>query len=109
MYLWKHLASIIDNSTITRDKVIHTTKTIPTNFREKSWPLKQKILYLLTFLLITIALLIAVRTYCYLIKYQAKQKQMSQTTNYKKLYINKYIINMEINDKLKEINIKTST
>ena len=34
----------------------------------------QNFCFLLAFLLITIALLIAVSTYCYLIKYQAKQK-----------------------------------
>ena len=31
---------------------------------------------------------------------------MSQTTNQEKFYINKYITKMEINDKLKEIDIK---
>ena len=33
---------------------------------------------------------------------------MLQTTNQKEIYINNCIINMEINDKLKEINIKRS-
>ena len=45
-----------------------------TNFNEKKATCKTQNLYvLLAFLLITIALLIAVSTYCYLIKYQAKQ------------------------------------
>ena len=36
----------------------------------------QNLYILLAFLLITIALLIAVSIYCYLIKYQAKQKHL---------------------------------
>ena len=40
-------------------------------------PVKLKIFYiLLTFLLITIALLIAASIYCYVIKYQGKQKHL---------------------------------
>ena len=38
-------------------------------------PVKQKFYILLAFLLITIALLISVSIYCYLIKYRAKQKK----------------------------------
>ena len=45
------------------------TKTFPTSFNKKT---TQNSYILLTFLLITIALLIAVSIYCYLIKYQAK-------------------------------------
>ena len=49
------------------------TKTIPTNFNEKNITCKaQNLQILLVCLLMTIALLIAVRIYCYLIKYQAK-------------------------------------
>ena len=52
------------------------TKTIPTNFNEKKATCKiQNFYILLVFLLITIALLIAVNIYCYLTKYGAKQKQ----------------------------------
>ena len=48
-------------------------KTIPTNFNEKNITCKaQNFFILLVFLLITMALLIAVSIYCYLIKYQAK-------------------------------------
>ena len=44
-----------------------------TNFNEKNITRKTQSFYiLLTFLLITIALLIAVSIYCYLIKYQRK-------------------------------------
>ena len=51
----------VDDSWITRDEVINTTKTVPTNFEEKKVICKIKILFnLITFLLITIALLIAV-------------------------------------------------
>ena len=51
-------------------------KTVPTNYNEKNITCKTQNFYiLLTFLLITIVLLIAVSIYCYLIKYQAKQQQ----------------------------------
>ena len=47
------------------------------NFREKKRTCKTQNLYiLLTSLLITIALLIPVSIYCYLIKYQAIQKHL---------------------------------
>ena len=59
---------------------IRTTKkqkTVPTNFNRKNITCKTQNFYiLLAFLLITIALLIAVSIYCYLIKYQAKQKHL---------------------------------
>ena len=60
----KYLASIIDDSVITCDEVREETKV-------KLYKKNFKIF--LTFLLITIALLIAVSIYCYLIKYKAKQ------------------------------------
>ena len=78
----KYLASIMDDSTIICDEVINAdskqsltddyeTSTIPTNFNEKKATCKTQNFYiLLAFLLITIALLIAVSIYCYLIKYQ---------------------------------------
>ena len=48
-----------------------------TNLIEKKYPVKRKISILyLHFLLITIALLIALSIYCYLIKFQAKQKHL---------------------------------
>ena len=48
-------------------------KTIPTNFNEKKATCKtQSFCILLAFLLITIALLIAVSIYCYLIKYRTE-------------------------------------
>ena len=58
-------------------KLYNQTKTILTNFNEKKSTCKTQNFYiLLAFLLITIALLIDVSIYCYLIKYRAKQKQV---------------------------------
>ena len=73
--------SILDDSVSTCDDVIESydekTKTIPTNFNEKNITCEtQTFNVLLTFLLITIALLIAVNIYCYMIKYRAKQKHL---------------------------------
>ena len=96
----KYLASIMDKSTITCDEVIESfnedadaeaksydkaksndkvklydkTKTFPVNFNEKKAVCKTKNFYiLLAFLLITVALLIAVSIYCYLIRYRVKR------------------------------------
>ena len=68
----KYLASIIVDSVITCNKIIDNqeTKTIPTNFNEKNITCKTQNFYIsIAFLLITIALLMAVSIYCYLIKY----------------------------------------
>ena len=57
-------------------------KTIPKNFNEKKAICKNQNFYiLLAFLLITVALLIALSIYCYLIKYQAKQKHLLPVHN----------------------------
>ena len=54
---------------------VEEKETIPTNFNERKVTYKTQNFYiLLAFLLITIALLIAVSVYCYLTKYQGKQK-----------------------------------
>ena len=68
----------MDDSGITCDEIIEEeTKTVTTNFNEKNVICKTKNFYiLLAFLLITIALLIPVSIYCYLIKYKAKQKHL---------------------------------
>ena len=73
----KFLASIMDDSVIKCDKVLEPydeeIKTIPANFNEKNvTPKTQSFYVLLAFLLITIALLIAVSIYRYLIKYRVK-------------------------------------
>ena len=65
----KYLASIMDDSAITCDEIIDSYDE-ETNFNEKTEDCKTQNYYiLLVFLLITIALLIAVSIYCYLIKY----------------------------------------
>ena len=69
------------DSAITCDEVIEPynkeTKTISKKFNEKKATFKTQIFYILiVFLLITIALLIAVSIYCYLIKYRARQKHL---------------------------------
>ena len=79
-------------------KLSRTTrkKTIPTNFNEKKVTCKTKKFYIpLAFLLITIALLIAVSIYCYLMKYQVKQKHLLpfHVTNNKLKEFNIYNIN----------------
>ena len=71
----------MDDSVITCDEVIESyneeIKTIPTSFNEKNITCKTQSFYiLLTFLLITITLLVAVCIYCYLIKYWAKPKHL---------------------------------
>ena len=88
------LASIMDDSVIKCDEVIESydeeIKTIPTNFIEKNVTCKTQSFYgLLAFLLITIALLIAVRIYCYLIKYRVKNLVPFHNTSNK---LNKFCI-----------------
>ena len=64
----KYLASVLVK--IIFDEIINTEET---NFNEKNTTCKAQSFYiLLTVLLITITLLIAVSIYCYLIKYQVK-------------------------------------
>ena len=53
------------------------TRTILINFNEKKATCKTQSFYILiAFLLITIALLVTESIYCYLIKYEAKQKHL---------------------------------
>ena len=60
------------------------------NFDEENITWKEQNFYLLlAFLLITIALLISVSIYCYLIKYRAKQKHLLPFNNTK---LNKSIL-----------------
>ena len=77
----------MDDSAIICDEIIKPydeKKTIPRNFNEKNITCKTQNFYiLLAFLLITITLLIAVSTYRYLIKYQAKQKHKIKTNLYR--------------------------
>ena len=73
----------MNDSTITCDEVIESchkeTKTIPTNFNEKKATAKNFYI-LLAFLLITIAILIAVSIYGYLTEYQVKKNIYSHLT-----------------------------
>ena len=67
----------MDGSMITCAEVINSfdeeIKTILTNFNEKKVTYKTRYFcILLAFLLISIALLIAVSIYCYMMKYQTK-------------------------------------
>ena len=53
------------------------TKTIPANFNEQESTCKMQNFYIFpAFFLITMALLITVSIYCYLIKYRARQKHL---------------------------------
>ena len=71
-----YLASIMDDSVIICAEIIETYDE-ETNFNEKKPTCKtQKFYILLAFLLVTVALLIAVSIYCYLIKYGGKQKHL---------------------------------
>ena len=73
----KQLGNTIDDSVITCGEVRETTKAVSTNFNEKKSKLQnKKNLYFTCFLSITIALLIAVRICCYLIKYKAKRNNL---------------------------------
>ena len=68
----EYLASIKDK--IICDEIIDVKET---NFNEKNITCKtQSFCIILTFLLITITLSIAVSIYCYLIKYRAKEKHL---------------------------------
>ena len=71
----------MDGSAIKCDEVIETyqeeTKTNSINFNEKKAICKvQNVYVLLVFFLITIALLISVNIYCYLIMYRPKQEHL---------------------------------
>ena len=61
---------IQDDSAVTCDEIIDTTKTVPTKSTSTSSYI------LLAFFLITIVLLVAVKAYAYLIKYKVKQKHL---------------------------------
>ena len=64
----------MDDSVVTCDEIIESYNE-EINFNEKKVACKTQNFYIL-FLLITIALLIAISIYCYLIKYQGKQNNL---------------------------------
>ena len=73
------MARIIDDSVITCDEIIDAgkAKTVTTNFNKKNATCRTKNFYILfAFLLISIALLMAVSIYYNLIKYWVKQKHL---------------------------------
>ena len=71
----KNLATILDDSAIVCDEVIESCND-KKDFNTKGTCKTQKFYILLAFLLITIALLISVSIYSYLIKHQAKEKYL---------------------------------
>ena len=76
----------MDDSAIMSNEIIQSDKE-KTDFNVKKAGCKTQNLYiLLAFLLITIALLIAVSVYCYLIKYRRKQNHLL-TFHFKIFYI----------------------
>ena len=94
----KYLASIIDDSVVSCDEIIDTTKSILAKtvsmktVTTKTIPIKsnsKNFYVLLAFLLITIAFLIAVSIYCYFIKYPAKEKYYCHITS--QIYMNNII------------------
>ena len=76
----KYVRSIIEDSAVVCGEIIEETKTVPTKSTSTKIVLTKctstNLHTLLAFLLIITALLIAVSIYCYLIKYQAKQKHL---------------------------------
>ena len=75
----EYLRIIIGDSVITCNEIIKKAKTIPTNFTENKVTWKRGYFYiLLTFLLTTISLLIAVSIYCCFIKNRPKQRHLLQ-------------------------------
>ena len=92
-----------------RESYDEVTKTIPTNFNEKKVTCKTQSFYiLLTFLLITITLLIAVSIYCYLRRYHGKHLLQFQNTDNKlnKLYNDK---KLKMSNMIEDISIKHRT
>ena len=85
----KYLASILGYSTIICDEVIESYEK-ETNFNEKKAICKTQNFYILLFLLIAIALLIATSIYSYLKKYLAKRKHLLpfHDTKLKQVHIN---------------------
>ena len=68
------------DSAIMCDEIIK--ETVQTNFNENKATCKTQTFYILfVFLLITVALLIAVSIYCDVIKYRAKRKHFRDTNN----------------------------
>ena len=73
----KYLGIIIGDSVITCNEVIEVKKTISTDFKQKKVTCNIENIYVLvTFLLITILVLIGVSINCCLIKHRSKQENL---------------------------------
>ena len=77
----------MDDSAIICDEVIESyieeIKANPTNFNEKKVACKTQNFYILfVFLLISIVISIAVSTYCYFIKQQAKKRPLLREVSF---------------------------
>ena len=74
--LVRYLASIMNDSVIMCDEVMKKKQFEQVLTKKRATCKTQNLFILLAFSLITTTLLIAVSIYCYLIKYQAKQKNL---------------------------------
>ena len=100
MYVKKIIFGILLHVAVKMSDEIIEPYDKETNFNEKKTTCKtQNVYILLAFLLITIALLIAVTIYCYLIKYWAKQKHLLPF----------HFRNNELKEKVKDVDIKNRT
>ena len=76
----KYLASIMVDPAITCDEIIKSyneeTKTILTNFNEKKATCKRQFFYFTCIFINYYNIIDSFSVYCYLIKYQAKQKHL---------------------------------
>ena len=86
-------------------------KKVPTNFNEEKLACKaRKKNILLTFLLITIVLLIVVSIYCHWIKYRVKQKTLPfHVTNNELKKVIYWYHKFKMSNKFKDTDIKNHT
>lgn len=99
----KHLEHIVDDSVVTCKEIIESIKTVPKNFNKKETTCTANFCILLTFLFITILLLIIVNTYCYHIKHKSKQRVLTYDTSNKLKEID--VNNVKRNGKPKVIGV----
>ena len=95
------MEKILQYSAIICDEVIESYEK-ETNFNEKKGICKIQNFFILLFLLIAIALLIAASIYCYLIKYLAKRKHCLpfHDTKLKQVHINNMNLKLVIKSKI---------
>ena len=85
----KYLASIMDDSWVICDEVVESYNEEIKFIKKKAIYKTQNFYILISFLLVTIALLTAVSIYCYLIKYRGKHLLTFHNANNK---LNKFYI-----------------